>query len=59
MVMAAEVVTVAAEKQGDADDVAVMTNNEGIRGSRCFCYEYTVIVTTIILVIVIFIDYCV
>ena len=36
MVMAAEVVTVAAEKQGDADDVAVMTNDEGIRGHVVF-----------------------
>lgn len=58
MVMAAEVVTVAAEKQGDADDVAVMTNDEGIRGHVVFVTG-TVIITTIILVIVIFIDYCV
>ena len=36
MVMAAEVVIVAAEKQGDADDVAVMTNDEGIRGQVVF-----------------------
>jgi len=36
MVMATEVVTVAAEKQGDADDVAVMTNDEGIRGHVVF-----------------------
>ena len=53
MVMAAEVVTVAAEKQGDADDVAVMTNDEGIRGHAAFVTS-TVIITTIILVIVIF-----
>ena len=58
MVMAAEVVIVAAEKQGDADDVAVMTNDEGIRGHVVFVTS-TVIITTIILVIVIFIDYCV
>ena len=58
MVMAAEVVTVAAGKQGDADDVAVMTNDEGIRGHVVFGTR-TVIITTIILVIVIFIDYCV
>ena len=36
MVMATEVVTVAAGKQGDADDVAVMTNDEGIRGDVVF-----------------------
>ena len=36
MVMATEVVTVAAGKQGDADDVAVMTNDEGIRGHVVF-----------------------
>ena len=48
----------AAEKQGDADDVAVMTNDEGIRGHVVFVTSI-VIITTIILVIVIFIDYCV
>ena len=57
MVMAAEVVIVAAEKQGDADDVAVMTNDKRIRGHVVFVTS-TVIITTIILVIVMFIDYC-
>ncbi len=59
MVMAAEVVIVAAEKQGDADDVAVMTNDEGIRGHVVFVTSILLSLLPSFWLLSFFIDYCV